>query len=981
MTHLTIHLLGAPGIARDGAPVTVDTRKATALLAYLAVSGRGHARETLAALLWPEYDDTHARAALRRTLSTLRAALGEAHLAVDRDTVSLISSADLWVDVTEFRSRLAACRMHGHPPADVCPACLLSLAEAAALYRADFLAGFTLRDSAEFDDWQFAQAETLRGELAEALEKLASGQSAAGDFAAAIASARHWLALDPLREEAHRQVMRLYAWADQRNAALHQYRECVRTLEQELGVTPLAETTELYEAIKGNRLASPTDPTGFRKPVGSPLAPDADLTGFEKPVRSLLPLTGRAAEVAALIRAYERHGTGGYFVALEGEAGIGKTRLAEEFLARVRSQGAMTVTVRCYEGEANVAYGPVADGLRGALAQSGCADRLDALPAHWLAEAARLLPELSAYRPGLPPAPPLDAPGGQSRFFEGLRQVLSAICQGPAPNVLFFDDMQWADAASLDLLAYLVRRLAGQPLFILATWRNDEGPAAARLRSLVADAQRAGRGMALVLKRLALADMLDLVRSLSNTGANLPDDIGGRLYHETEGLPLFLAAYLEVLAQEDARGEEGTWPVPRGVADLLRARLAAVADAARQALQAAAVIGRSFDLETLQATSGRSDEEVVSALEALAGRGIIHEVAEEAGAAPRYDFTHEKLRGLVYAETSLARRRLLHGRAARALAERARLRRDLAAQAAQIGRHFQLAGQDADAAAAFALAGDHARGLYANAEALAHYQAALALGHPETCRLHEALGDMHTLLGAYTAALAGYEAAAALCEPASAALAAVEHKLGNLHARRGAWAVAEVHFAAALEIAGGATERGAAGRILADWSLAVHAQAQADRATALADDALAAAGSADDRRSMAQAHNILGILARSRGDSADAIAHLARGLAVAEALPDPSSRIATLNNLALARADRGDLTQALTLAEQALALGIAVGDRHREAALRNNLADLLHAAGRGEEAMAHLKQAVVIFAEIGGQAGDARPEIWKLTEW
>ena len=180
----------------------------------------------------------------------------------------------------------------------------------------------------------------------------------------------------------------------------------------------------------------------------------------------------------------------------------------------------MTITVRCYEGEANVAYGPVADGLRGALAQSACADRLEALPVHWLAEAARLLPELGVLCPGLPPPPPLDAPGGQSRFFEGLRQVLSAICQGATPNVLFFDDMHWADTASLDLLAYLVRRLAGQPLFILATWRSDEAPAVSRLRALVAEAQRAGLGTALMLKRLALADVLDIVRDLSAAGVD-----------------------------------------------------------------------------------------------------------------------------------------------------------------------------------------------------------------------------------------------------------------------------------------------------------------------------------------------------------------------------------------------------------------------------------------------------------------------------
>lgn len=981
MPHLTIRLLGAPAIERDDTPVVMDTRKATALLAYLAVTAQSHGREALAALLWPEYDDAHARAALRRTLSTLRAALGDACLAVDRETVGLIPTPDLWVDVTEFRKRLAACQAHSHPATDACPACLPYLAEAAALYRGDFLAGFTLRDSAEFDDWQFAQAERLRAELATVLEGLAAGRAATTDLAGALDAARRWLALDPLREEAHRQVMRLYAWSGQRNAALRQYRECMRILEHELGVAPLAETTELYEAIKEHRLAPPVanlpgperparsqapDPTGVTRPVGAPA--------------QALPLVGRAAERTALIRAYDRHAAGGYIVGLEGEAGIGKTRLAEELLAHARSRGAMAITVRCYEGEANVAYGPVAGGLRSALAQSACAGRLDAIPAHWLAEAARLLPELSVLRPGLPPAPPLDAPGGQSRFFEGLRQTLGAICQGPTPNVLFFDDLHWADAASLDLLAYLARRLRGQPLFVLMAWRSGEGQSLPRLRGLAAEAQRAGNGTMLVLNRLALADVIELVRALGTVGAGLPDDLSGRLYHETEGLPLFLAAYLEALAGDGER-TDGAWAMPRGVADLMRARLDAVGDAALQALQAAATIGRSFDLDSLQATSGRSDEETISALEVLAGRGIIREEAGEGDAVPQYDFTHDKLRTLVYDDTSLARRRLLHGRAARALAERARSRHNLDAQAAQIGRHYRLAGQDADAAACFVLAGDYARSLYANAEALAHYQAALALGHPEARRLHEATGDMHTLLGAYGAASTSYETAAALCDPAAPALAEIEHKLGNLHARRGEWTAATAHFEAALDIARAGARHNSAARILADASLAAHAQGQTKRAWELARDALAEAEAVDDRRGMAQAHNFLGILARARGDSAGAITLLTTGLTLAETLPDPSSRIALLNNLALARAGGGHLEEATALIGQALTLCVAVGDRHREAALRNNLADLLHAAGREEEAMIQLKQAVVIFAEIGARSGEAQSEIWKLTEW
>jgi len=977
MAQLTIRLLGAPTIARDAAPITMDTRKATALLAYLAVTGRSHGREALAALLWPEYDDEHARAALRRTLSTLRAAVGEEHLAVDRETIRLIPTVGLWVDVTEFRARLAACRTHGHPAAEVCPACLPPLAEAAALYRDDFLVGFTLRDSAEFDDWQAAQAETLRGELAGALERLAAGQSAGGDFEAALASARRWLALDPLHEEAHRQVMRLLAWSNQRNAALQQYRECVRILERELGVAPLAETAELYEAIKENRLTTP-DLTAATRPHRAQATPDSAIL---RTTVGDLPLAGRAAELTTLIRAYERNASGGYFLALEGEPGIGKTRLAEELLRHARGQGGMTITVRCYEGEAGVAYGPVADALRAVLAQTGCAERLAALPTHWLAEVARLLPELNALRPGLPSPPPVDAPGGQSRLFEGLRQVLSAICQQQAPTVLFFDDMHWADAASLDLLAYLVRRLAGQPLFILAAWWDSDGPMVWRLRSLAAEAQRTGNGAALQLRRLALADVLDLVSDLAAAGAGLPDGIGGRLYHETEGLPLFLAAYLDAWRRGAGSGKDHAWAVPRGVADLFQGRLKAVEDTARQVLQAAAIIGRSFDLETLQVISGRSDEEIVTALESLAGQNLLREVAMDSTTAPRYDFTLEKLRDLVYNETSLARRRLLHGRAARALVDRLRGHHDPDAQAAQIGRHFRLAGQDAEAAAWLVRAGDHAANLYANAEALSHYQAALALGHPETIRLHAASGDMHTLSGAYAAALSSYETAAALCAPDNPVLAEIEHKLGKVHARRGEWAAAETHFAAALDITNASGLGGVAGRIQADASLAAHAQGRPTHARALAQASLAAAESAGDRAGIAQAYNILGILARRQDDGAGATAYLERGLAVAETLPDLNSRIALLNNLALVCAEGGDLARATTLIEHALTLCIVVGDRHREAALRNNLADLLHRAGREDEAMAQLKQAVVIFAEIGEQAGDARPEIWKLTVW
>src|SRR5260221_5562457 len=149
---LSIALLGPPMVEVDGLPLEVDTRKATALLAYLGVTGRPVRRDTVAALLWPETDPDRARSALRRTLSTLRTALGGRWLETDRDLVSLDNDGVLF-DVAELRRLLAECGTHKHDTAETCARCLEPLLAAAALHRGPFLAGFGLRDSAEFDDW------------------------------------------------------------------------------------------------------------------------------------------------------------------------------------------------------------------------------------------------------------------------------------------------------------------------------------------------------------------------------------------------------------------------------------------------------------------------------------------------------------------------------------------------------------------------------------------------------------------------------------------------------------------------------------------------------------------------------------------------------------------------------------------------------------------------------------------------------------
>jgi serine/threonine protein kinase/predicted ATPase/DNA-binding SARP family transcriptional activator len=254
---LQIYLFGTPHCRRKGQPITIHRRKALALLAYLAASGRPHSRDALATLFWPEYDQSGARANLRRDLSYLKQALGDGQVEITRADVCLIPGAGWRLDTVEFTNRLAQVESHDHPPAQLCPTCRTALAEAVDLYSGDFMTGFTLPDCAEFDEWQFFLREGLRQCLASALQQLIDWSAAQRMYGQGAEYGRRWLALDPLNEPAHRRLMQLYAWDDQRAAALRQYEECVRLLDEELGVVPEAETVALYEAIKARQLSLP----------------------------------------------------------------------------------------------------------------------------------------------------------------------------------------------------------------------------------------------------------------------------------------------------------------------------------------------------------------------------------------------------------------------------------------------------------------------------------------------------------------------------------------------------------------------------------------------------------------------------------------------------------------------------------------------------------------------------------------------------
>ena len=945
---LQVSLLGPAEIAVDGAPLAVDTRKAVALLAYLVTAGTPQPRDVLAALLWPDYDQENARSSLRRTLSTLRRSLGGRWVTARGDLVTL-EAAGLTADISEFRAMLAQVRSHGHPSLETCAECARGLAQAVQLYGGDFMAGFSLRDSLEFEDWQWATAESLRRDLDGALALLVASGEARGNTQQAIVYASRRLQMDRINESAHADLMRLYALAGDRSSALRQYRECLRILDEELGVGPLETTTALYERIAAG--------------VAVAVVP-AMVAAIEAPVRAAeLPLTGRNSELTALHSLLMSPSDPRRVAVIEGEPGIGKSRLLREALSAMQATAAEVFVTHCFEGEAALAYAPVISLLRSVLTDEAARERLKALPEADLSEGARLLPALLQVRSNIAPPPPLGTPASDVRFLEAIQTILIAAC-GPRDGVVAFEDVHWADEATLELIVFIAHRLSESGPRLIMTWRTEEVPEQHKLRALVSAVRRNQRLLHIVLGRLSPAALRELVRGVTND----PQVSADRLYEETEGVPLFVAEYLAAGPSID-----GEVPAPPSVADLMHRRLARLAERERQILTTAAVIGRSFSFDTVRDASGRSEEETVSAVEVLVESAVLRPVAESSGAAPTYDFAHERLRSFVYDSLDASRRRLLHRRIAESLS------RAPATPAGQAAQHYLLAGDNERAAQLFEAAGQDARSLHAYVEAIGHFRAAIAAGHDAPAALHRQLGELLVLGGSYQAALSSLQLAAALSE--GAALATIEHQIGNVYLRTGAWELAEQHFAAALdgfEAAGYANE---VARVLADRSLAMHRQGRNQEAHAIALLALDSAQAAGDERALAQAHNILGILATGGGSISDAIVHLEQCVKLSESLDDGSARVAGLNNLALAHRARREHAEAASLTLRALELCIEQGDRHREAALLNNLADISRDLGQDDESMAYLKQAVALFAEVGAESGSLEPEIWKLVQW
>ena len=725
MSQLTLALLGTPEIRHAGQLLTFPTRKAAALLMYLAVEAGWHSREKIATLFWPESDAARSRSTLRRTRAFLRQTLNETtepvdrpHLLVERDRLGFNFASDFALDLRVLGSIPLPARSAADGSADLLP----HLKSAADSYRGDFLEGFSLSDAPAFDDWVSVQREAWHRRMGLVYARLSQLQSDAGQVAAAIGTAARWVVHDPFDEAAHRCLMQLHFAAGDRAAALRAYDHCQAVLAAELEAAPAPETQALADHI---RAAAP--------PRGQPVARSG------QPMLAVeAPLVGRSAEHTQLVTAYRAACLGrSQVLTLEGEAGIGKSRLALEFLNWAAAQGALVLRGRAFESSGRLPYQPLIDALRSQLERENAPD--DLLSDTWLAELSRLLPELRDRYPDLPAPAPEEA-AAPSRLFEAVARLGKAWADR-APLVLFIDDVQWADAGSLDLLQYVTRRWAemNAPIMLLPTVRAEALVTLPALIGWLSSLSRDLPTTRLTLSPLTPDDTTQLIRSLAK---RTPDEARAAenefsqwLFAETRGQPFYMLETLKALLEQEVlkmqRDTAGGWTIdfefaardrarlrgyiPPRVRDVIRARLARLSPTASTLLAAGAVLGHGFTFERMCRTTDISEQAGLPGLDELLTSQLLIE-ADQTADRP-YTFAHDKIRDVVYTEAGDARRRIFHRRALEALEY-------AAAPVAALAHHRSAAGLAEPAFRHSLAAGDDALRVFAVRDAIDHYERA-----------------------------------------------------------------------------------------------------------------------------------------------------------------------------------------------------------------------------------------------------------------
>lgn len=648
-------LMGQPMLAGSSGPVRLSAVRAQALLWYLAAHpDRQFGRPHLVDLLWEDCGEAEGRNRLRTTLSRLRSELPVWPLRALGDSLGWDATAGIRLDTAEF----AALRRMARASTDSGRARVI-LATAIALWRGPFLDGFQPSGLGMYENWLEQERQRREQEMLDALSDLLGLDEAAADWKAVMTHTQAALQVAPLQERFHQLLMLAHYQAGNRARALAQYNACERMLCRELGVRPDPKTTALRDGIATGRLA--LEQAVHAAPTPAAQAPVPGRAHFEP------PLVGRTQELEQIRQGLARTRAGkGRVILLHGEAGIGKSRLAD---AVTRTEGAAGPVQRtllvghCYEAAAGLPYAPFVEVLTNLLPWVDL-DRLP-LAATWMAQVSRLVPDLALRQPGLPD-PGKDDGQSEGRLYEGLARFLAAL---PGPLLLVIEDMQWADAATLRLLAYLARHTGLKGCGILATARA--GNLSERVDRLLHELQRENLLEWQEVGALPAAAIGELVAAMTGR----PDSaLAERVHAETRGNPLFAVEVLRSLVAEGSldpsmHGAPETLPIPPSVQAVVRGHVGRLPAPATDFLTAAAIFPRLAPFHLVRRVSGLTEAEALTALEALIRSGILTEETGGAGARPSIAFRHDLIRRVVAEGIVHARREALHRRAHACLEE------------------------------------------------------------------------------------------------------------------------------------------------------------------------------------------------------------------------------------------------------------------------------------------------------------------------
>ncbi|MBA3317921.1 MAG: AAA family ATPase [Gemmatimonadales bacterium] len=693
MPGAVLTLIGSPSVAHpDGERVTPQPgAKGLALLAYLTLEPHPHTREALADLLWGESPEVEARASLRQVLKHLRASLGGV-VHCDRQLVEL--AEPVRCDVVDFLGKAE-----------------LDPEAAVAIDVPRFLAGFSIRHAPQFDDWVAETRSGLLQRYVSALGTLARDAMDQRHWREAVERADRWLACDRLSEEAARATIEARYLAGDRGAALAKLAEYRAALLRETGCAPSTALIGLGRRIESD--AGPVRP-----------GPGSD-QGYARAPSFEASLIGRAPEWNALVRAWKDAVKGGRrIVLIEGEAGIGKSRLVDEFLRTVVAGGATVLRGRGYDATATVPFAPIVEALRCALDAPGLAGT----DAEWLIETGRLLPELRQRFPGLAEPEPTTDPTDAWRLYEGIAQLIASLA-GERPLVISVDDLQWCDEDSCKLIQFLVRRLDPAPILWLGTTTLGElerdAPAARLCRTLRAKAD----AETIPLAGLREEEVWQLVREMGHvstpTGARR---FARRIYRITDGNPFYILELIKtmfvqgLLAADDESGEwkaapsvlEGgkEFPLSRTVHDVIAERVDRLPEELGEVLITVAVAGGAgCRPEVISHVHGISRLHAAAVCDGLAERLLLG----EGGGV--YRCLHPVIAHVVRDGLTPTRRREVHHALAASL-EVLTPATDVRSVAGEVARHAERGGDHRLAYRSALLASEGALLRFAFAEAL-----------------------------------------------------------------------------------------------------------------------------------------------------------------------------------------------------------------------------------------------------------------------